>query len=700
MSICRPPLCPAKPPLSLSSAFSRRPCAHQKPAALCRLSGQNKVWASEVAVPPPEQNTADEAQPDQLKLGPCHAVEEGSNPPLVLRNPARDKAESQLKAAEAALVLAEEKANTAVEVREKSRGTARISRERLCAAETAYVQVFCSSAELKSCNLDLPLHTWSTFVVGNANLFSAAQGCNTLERLTEEYGETRFEVEIALARAEAELVDANEFCNRALHDMKAAEDVADAALLVLRQAEMEHESAVQRLARMLSKSVESSNRSVRNLDTSLGLTAVNTRRAVQDSRPLNAVDHELAAHGIRLDAGASETMVESLLQVVRNSGQSPMSSASKAVATAAHNMSVRLMGFGKSSVCLGHDSDVNFDTPTEVRALLQTCNDTPVGLACSDDHGLIVTDGGEVLSWGADASGRLGHGAEAMSSAMVHVPRPVQGLQGVTVKKVACCRSHSLAMTIDGDLFAWGSAADGLLGLAAEQLFKLPIDPATGSPYSSRAIKVEGFHGPLTKYRVRDMACGDTFNVACCVGGMSYSWGSSKMGCLGNGDTKKIVATPTEIDALRGQKIAQVAAGLSHVLALTESCDVWAWGSAEFGKLGIGDVSQLPADSEGLIHASHPLHLEDLRRKHVVQVAVCNRSQGDSKCRHAKFMCTHYHCAYAHLMAQLRNINAISLCICHGINIPALTFLRIHAGWMHSLSGRDTRRLGLLVGQL
>jgi hypothetical protein len=155
---CRPPPCPAQPPFFLSSAFFRRPCAHQKPAALCRLSGQNKVWASEVAVPPPEDNT--DAQPNLFKLGSYHAVEEGANPPLVLRNPARDKAESQLKACEAALVLAEEKANNAVEVREKLRGTARISRERLCAAETAYVQVVCSSAELKSCSLDLPLHTW------------------------------------------------------------------------------------------------------------------------------------------------------------------------------------------------------------------------------------------------------------------------------------------------------------------------------------------------------------------------------------------------------------------------------------------------------------------------------------------------------------------------------------------------------------
>jgi len=557
-----------------------------------------------------------DVQPNLLKLGSYQAVEEGSNPPLVLRNPARDKAESQLKSAESALVIAEEKANAAVEAREKTRGTARVSRERLSAAETTYVQVRRSSV-LCCCG-------W----LGDSITHPVRQGCNTLERLTEEYGETRFEVEIALARAEAELVDANEFCNRALKDMKTAEDAADAALLLLRQAEMEHESAVQRLARMLSKSVESSNRTVRNIDTAFVGTAPRANfqqpAAFQEKELLSAAHAELAAHGVRLDAAASESMAESLLQVVRSKMQSPASSPCKAVATAAHNMSVRLMGFGKSTVCLGHDSDVKFDTPTEVRMLLQTCNDTPVGLACSDEHGLLVTDAGEVLAWGIDASGRLGQGAEATAPpAVVHVPRPVLGLQGVTVKKVACCASHSLAMTIDGDLYAWGSAANGVLGLTTEQVAKLPCDAATGAPYSARAIKVEGFHGPLTKYRVRDIACGNTFNVACCVGGMSYSWGSSKMGCLGNGDAKKLVPTPTEIEALRGQKIAQVDAGQSHVLALTESCDVWAWGSAEFGKLGVGDVSQLPADSDGLIHASNPLHLEDLRRKHVVQVAVC-----------------------------------------------------------------------------
>ena len=163
----------------------------------------------------------------------------------------------------------------------------------------------------------------------------------------------------------------------------------------------------------------------------------------------------------------------------------------------------------------------------------------------------------------------------------------------------------------------------------------------THRPYTARPIKVEGFDGPLTKNRVRDVACGPTFNIACCEGGVTYSWGSAWAGCLGMGETKstKTVATPTQMEALRGQKIVQLAGGQSHVLALTDSCNVWAWGSAEFGKLGLGDVSQLPSDSDGLIHAPLPMHVEDLHRKHVVQVLLylltpqargADRSGGDA----------------------------------------------------------------------
>ena len=88
---------------------------------------------------------------------------------------------------------------------------------------------------------------------------------------------------------------------------------------------------------------------------------------------------------------------------------------------------------------------------------------TPVSIACSEKHALLVTDNGEVLAWGEDGSGRLGGGGgggggggrggadEALQRQNEHVsvplPRPVRGLQGVTVMKVACSSHHSLALS-------------------------------------------------------------------------------------------------------------------------------------------------------------------------------------------------------------------------------------------------------------
>jgi hypothetical protein len=136
-----------------------------------------------------------------------------------------------------------------------------------------------------------------------------------LERLADEYGETRLEVEIALAHAESELVEKNDLCNRLLRELKMAEDITDAALLSLRQAEMDHESAVQRLARMFGNV-----RYSRELDNGEGATVVpgtpkkNAVRALRAAPPTDAACSttssvaraELAALGIIVDSDAAQ----------------------------------------------------------------------------------------------------------------------------------------------------------------------------------------------------------------------------------------------------------------------------------------------------------------------------------------------------------------------------------------------------------
>ncbi|EKX44562.1 hypothetical protein GUITHDRAFT_49614, partial [Guillardia theta CCMP2712] len=245
-----------------------------------------------------------------------------------------------------------------------------------------------------------------------------------------------------------------------------------------------------------------------------------------------------------------------------------------------------------------------------------------VTLACSNHHVLAVSESGEVMAWGDNALGRLGlaaAAAAARSPSKVFLPVPVAGLRGIVVSKVACSDQHSLALTDDGEVLAWGCAAYGVLGIA--DVSKLAVDAELNLPFSPTPRKVEGLHGPLLRHRVTDISCGRHFNVAASEGGRVFSWGSASLGCLGVGETSALPssnmnrsrsrwsATPLLLEGLKGQKICRISCGVSHTLALSEGGEVWAWGSAEYGKLGVGDVSSLPADAEGHVFSPIPLHV-------------------------------------------------------------------------------------------
>ena len=414
--------------------------------------GRNKWFAPKVTL-----EDADSAPQPTVALrapgGSRHGSSELQSRAARRGNPARDKAETALRATEKTLISAEETANTAVETREQCREVARLARERLRTAESAYVQ-----------------------------------GCRTLEQLASDFSEMRYEVEVALARAEAELVSANEAANAALRGMKTAEETADALLLVLRQAEMDHESAVHRLARMLSQNDGSSRsghdaepparRLLFNVNAdqtvqpggSHGHSPVRAPRpALQSNASASEARRELAACGVVLESCVSESVADALLQVVHRQKAAPSSpnraTPGGAGVGVASNAPVRLMGFGQSCV-LGHGGDSEeacFTAPTETPAMLQTMRSCEaVALACSSHHALVVTNpqrrgGGEVLAWGEDSGGRLGSGGEAVYPALhVAVPQRVAGLSGVLVSLVACSPLHSLALSIDGELFAWG----------------------------------------------------------------------------------------------------------------------------------------------------------------------------------------------------------------------------------------------------
>ncbi|KAK3274865.1 hypothetical protein CYMTET_16975 [Cymbomonas tetramitiformis] len=167
-----------------------------------------------------------------------------------------------------------------------------------------------------------------------------------------------------------------------------------------------------------------------------------------------------------------------------------------------------------------------------------------VQVAVGAYHSLAVTRGGEVWAWGSATCGRLGiadvsglpHEGEDDSAVYQPVPTVVAGLQGHEVVQVACGKFHSLAVTRGGEVWAWGGAAFGRLGIA----------DVSGLPHE------------------------------------------------GEDDSEVYQPVPTVVAGLQGHEVVQVAVGACHSLAVTRGGEVWAWGSARHGALGIADFSWLP----------------------------------------------------------------------------------------------------------
>ena len=102
---------------------------------------------------------------------------------------------------------------------------------------------------------------------------------------------------------------------------------------------------------------------------------------------------------------------------------------------------------------------------------------------------------------------------------------------------------------------------------------------------------------PLLKVSVNGqkivaVAAGDGHTAAITDSGELWTWGGNGDSQLGVGDTKDRHA-PVKV-SVNGQKIVAIAAGTYHTAAVTDSGELWTWGSRNFGQLGAGDTMESP----------------------------------------------------------------------------------------------------------
>lgn len=195
--------------------------------------------------------------------------------------------------------------------------------------------------------------------------------------------------------------------------------------------------------------------------------------------------------------------------------------------------------------------------------LSETSNVTAI--AAGGGHSLALSTDGTVMAWGDNTSGQLGDGTTTMRT----TPVPVSGLANIIA--IAASGGDSFALLSDGTLMAWGANDTGQLG---------------DGTFTARAIPapVSGLGNVLAIAT----AGADTF--ALLSDGTVMGWGYNGFGEVGDGTDRNFVLRPSPVVGL--VNVTAIASQGDHALALLADGTVMAWGTNEYGELGDGTTKR------------------------------------------------------------------------------------------------------------
>lgn len=270
-----------------------------------------------------------------------------------------------------------------------------------------------------------------------------------------------------------------------------------------------------------------------------------------------------------------------------------------------------VLSWGDNVMCqLGRPAGNSAATPTLVMR-------NGKEIAAASEHSLVLTADGKVYGWGMNAEGVLGVGD---TYDKCEGPMLVPSLEGKTIAHIATGDGFSVAVTAEGDLFCTGDNSMGQCGIARtsrlEVFTPVPYPELAGNVAAVRAGQFHtlvltkdrrlyafgrGRDGQLGNGRsvngftlVADMtdvvsfAAGTWHSVVARSDGSVYTWGNGSKSQLCDGLTANR-AVPTKVDRLPAQvKIVDVTAGGHSTLLRATDGTVYACGDSQAGQLGTG----------------------------------------------------------------------------------------------------------------
>ncbi|KAG5440039.1 hypothetical protein PCK2_000647, partial [Pneumocystis canis] len=195
-----------------------------------------------------------------------------------------------------------------------------------------------------------------------------------------------------------------------------------------------------------------------------------------------------------------------------------------------------------------------------------------VKMACGDSISVAITDQGQVYAWG---SFRCSDGILGFSPQIKVARRPVHMKELNNIVSVVCGTDHVLALTAYGSVFSWGNGQQFQLGHRVVERTRLnALIPREFGLKKIKAIGAGSYHSFAISYE-----------------GRVYSWGLNQFGQCGiessNGEDGTVVSSPTHIQSLDNYNIVYITGGEHHSAALTKDGELLVWGRLDANQLGI-----------------------------------------------------------------------------------------------------------------
>ena len=243
---------------------------------------------------------------------------------------------------------------------------------------------------------------------------------------------------------------------------------------------------------------------------------------------------------------------------------------------------------------LGDGTAVDKTTPVQVRggeSGEEFLTDI-VAISTGYNHSLALKSDGTVWSWGDNEYGKLGDGTAVDKTTPVQVKGGESGEEFLTnIVAISAGDDHSLALKVDGTVWAWGDNLCSKLGDGTAVDKTTPVQ-----------VRYEPNISFLTD--IVAVSAGDDHSLALKVDGTVWAWGNDGNGQLGDGTTVD-KTTPVQVKGgeTEEEPLVNIAAISSSAIsnasfAIKSDGKIYGWGENGKGELGDGttDDKSIPTE--------------------------------------------------------------------------------------------------------